>query len=388
MGTKKDIGNAFKERLSEFNDSPNNIVWENIEAKLKKEKEDDRVIPFWLKYGSIAAVLLMILFLNKDSIFNNNSPKNTINTSSNTVTNNENKKSDLINSSNQSNNPINTKILNSKEGAIIALNTNNSSSKTTATKSTSIYKADKKVASNNDVANNLNFKEKTSNILPKEFGENIIEKTLLDSISNSNELASNEEELKKELTIEDSIKSPQKSKWSVYPNASIVYYDGFKTSFKNQTSITYGIYFNYIGSDKFNFRLGVNKLNLKQTYTNNNSTIKQEVNYIEVPLEIKYALTQHKIKTYFVGGFSYLFLNDATKTSTDESNINLIIDNSDSFNQSTLSLNAGLSFQTKIYNNLYLNLEPMFKYHFEPYSVQNDFNPFVISITSGLEYKF
>ena len=140
-----------------------------------------------------------------------------------------------------------------------------------------------------------------------------------------------------------------------------------------------------VNTDRSKFALLDSQWNYIQ---NNTGSLSQNISYIEVPLEIKYALTQHKIKTYFVGGFSYLFLNDATKTSTDESNINLIIDNSDSFNQSTLSLNAGLSFQTKIYNNLYLNLEPMFKYHFEPYSVQNDFNPFVISITSGLEYKF
>jgi hypothetical protein len=68
--------------------------------------------------------------------------------------------------------------------------------------------------------------------------------------------------------------------------------------------------------------------------------------------------------------------------------MNKTLANEDALMKSTLSLNFGMGFQTHIYKNFYLNVEPIFKYHFQPYSKAIGFNPFTISLTGGMEYKF
>mgnify|MGYP001427889143 CR=1 FL=1 len=70
MDTRKDIGQAFKERLSEFKDSPKNLVWENIETELKKDKNDSKIFPLWFNYSKIGILLLLLFFINKESLIN------------------------------------------------------------------------------------------------------------------------------------------------------------------------------------------------------------------------------------------------------------------------------------------------------------------------------
>jgi hypothetical protein len=67
MSERKNIKNLFQEKFENFEVTPDEIVWENIESKLK-EKKKRRVIPFWWKLSGIAAALLIGLFVyNNDS---------------------------------------------------------------------------------------------------------------------------------------------------------------------------------------------------------------------------------------------------------------------------------------------------------------------------------
>ena len=56
MKHKKNIDDLFKEQLSSFEATPSPEVWKHIEAQLKKEKEDRKIIPIWWKLGGVAAV--------------------------------------------------------------------------------------------------------------------------------------------------------------------------------------------------------------------------------------------------------------------------------------------------------------------------------------------
>lgn len=67
MSERKNINKLFQEKFENFEVTPDEIVWENIESKLK-EKKKRRVIPFWWKLSGIAAALLIGLFVyNNDS---------------------------------------------------------------------------------------------------------------------------------------------------------------------------------------------------------------------------------------------------------------------------------------------------------------------------------
>ena len=61
MKHKKNIDDLFKEQLSSFEATPSPEVWKHIEAQLKKEKEDRKIIPIWWKLGGVAAVLAILL---------------------------------------------------------------------------------------------------------------------------------------------------------------------------------------------------------------------------------------------------------------------------------------------------------------------------------------
>jgi hypothetical protein len=64
MNKKKHIDELFKEQLQNFEATPSPDVWNNIQAKMKKEEDDRKVIPIWWKLGGVAAALALLLALN------------------------------------------------------------------------------------------------------------------------------------------------------------------------------------------------------------------------------------------------------------------------------------------------------------------------------------
>lgn len=64
MSKKKHIDELFKEQLQNFEAAPSPEVWNSIQARMKKEKEDRKVIPLWWKLGGVAALLALLLALN------------------------------------------------------------------------------------------------------------------------------------------------------------------------------------------------------------------------------------------------------------------------------------------------------------------------------------
>jgi len=64
MSEKKHIDELFKEQLQNFEATPSPDVWNNIQAKMKKEEDDRKVIPIWWKLGGVAAALALLLALN------------------------------------------------------------------------------------------------------------------------------------------------------------------------------------------------------------------------------------------------------------------------------------------------------------------------------------
>ena len=74
MDEKKHIDRLFQEKLKDFEVFPDAEVWKNIEEQLVKKKKR-RVVPLWLRLGSAAAVLLLLV---GGSIWMFNSEKPTI----------------------------------------------------------------------------------------------------------------------------------------------------------------------------------------------------------------------------------------------------------------------------------------------------------------------
>ena len=72
MSDNKHIDRIFQENFKDFEATPGDAVWNNIEAKLKKKKR--RIMPIWWRYAGIAALLL--LFLSVGGVYWSNSGSN------------------------------------------------------------------------------------------------------------------------------------------------------------------------------------------------------------------------------------------------------------------------------------------------------------------------
>src|SRR6478672_7913701 len=62
MSDKNKIDRLFQEKFRDFEVTPDEKVWENIEAALNKKKKR-RVIPLWWKLTGVAALLLIGLLI-------------------------------------------------------------------------------------------------------------------------------------------------------------------------------------------------------------------------------------------------------------------------------------------------------------------------------------
>ena len=69
MKDKKQIDKLFQERFQNLEATPPPEAWANIQAQLKKEKEDRKVIPLWWKVGGVAALLALLLTIG-NTVFN------------------------------------------------------------------------------------------------------------------------------------------------------------------------------------------------------------------------------------------------------------------------------------------------------------------------------
>lgn len=63
MKEKKNIDRLFQEKFKDFEKSPQEDMWNRISEELDKKEKPSRalIIPLWLKVGSVAAILAIIL---------------------------------------------------------------------------------------------------------------------------------------------------------------------------------------------------------------------------------------------------------------------------------------------------------------------------------------
>ena len=119
-----------------------------------------------------------------------------------------------------------------------------------------------------------------------------------------------------------------------------------------------------------------------------NGTMIQEFGYLEVPLELNYALLDKKLSINLVGGLSSLFLvnnsvtleSEGTSTEMGEAN---------NLNDLNFSTNVGLGINYKLNSTMKVHLEPMFKYQLNMFSeVEGNFQPYSLGVYTGMSFKF
>ncbi len=290
-------------------------------------------------------------------------------------------------------------------------------------------KDDIKIAENN-------YKSITSDkILVEKEGNTTSKKSILESIKKD----------KKESLVD---KSNLFKKWNLTPTVAPVYYSsiGNGSPIDSQYSdnkkeglinLSYGIQVSYNLNKKLSIRSGINKVDLSYNtegiafgyasiadgknknidYATNASTLSisdygndssreqnsvstnlkqeqtigllnQQIGYLEVPLEAKYALVDKKLSIHAIGGVSTLFLEN-NNISIETIDYKMSIGKANNLNTVSFSGNLGVGVDYKLFDKLRLNIEPIFKYQFNTFSENSgNFKPYYLGIYSGLSFNF
>ncbi|TNJ47220.1 hypothetical protein KFZ70_04480 [Tamlana fucoidanivorans] len=490
MSEKKHIDRIFQERFKDFEATPNDAVWNNIEAQLNEKKKKRRIIPIWWRYAGIAA-LLALLFTVGTLIFNDTDTEQEfqiVDTENNPST------STHINAiSDELSKPTSTDSVETPVTHPTSVASNNSSVSSTKSNSSIIRQNIQKntlqnaknpsdsedVGHKTSIKTSVQLKNQTAftknqvNQAPSKASAILINKdevkAFIQEASKNNSVASSESETlnnsinKKDereknhtntLTIEEAIENNKvltekekqpNNRWSVAPNAAPVYFStlGDGSSIDEQfnrnpksgdINMSYGISTSYAINDKIKIRSGINKVNLgyntnnvivyqssrssssalqnvntvdknnesvsfasketlnivsPETFSTSNTTINQNLGYIEIPLEIQYAISNSRLGINVIGGFSSFFLSDNEIHRENQNGQRDYLGEANNINSTSYSANLGFGLNYKFTKKVDLNLEPMFKYQFNTFkNTSGNFTPFFIGIYTGFAIKF
>ena len=240
------------------------------------------------------------------------------------------------------------------------------------------------------------------------------------------------------------------NRWDVSPNFAPVYYNtlgegsSIDPSFSDnpksgEVNLSYGVQISYLINNRLSIRTGINSVDLsyatsdlelgtapvsealktidyrgrelvttavdKGTFSNTppgdnpfgNITPKstsgevkliQDINYYEVPLELKYALLDTKLGVNIIGGFSTLLLGDNI-VYVQADNLEETLGGANNLSSFSFSTNLGFGLDYKLTRSLKFNIEPMFKYQLNPYKDSSvSFKPYYVGVYTGLSFRF
>jgi hypothetical protein len=485
MKKNKNIDSFFKERFSDFEQSPPPEVWSSIKAKLNKEKSERKVIPFWFKTAGVAALLLLLFTLGGKFLLSEKIQKNEVTTQENTPLKNTqepinedavvqgqdaNTILDTSNSQENANSKGNKILQTQKTPSVATSNTTNSlknkSAQITTDKTTKqIIKNTNQVVAKNEKNFTNPVQKSFDNPVVEQSNKEVINEKSIQNISKDSvqETIVAHQETAKKTSIFDAIEEIQENEekvlqqskdnknWEVTPNFAPIYYSSLSNgssidpSFadnpqKSDLTFSYGIQVSYAISNKVKIRSGVNAVNLryatgdvevvsapvavalksinyggkqtvvtvadKGTYTqpsgdtpfenispkstSGNAELTQEIGYLEIPLELQYAVLSNKSKLgiNLIGGFSTLLLNN-NEVYVREGSYKETLGTSNNLSKTSFSTNIGLGINYKFSKKLLFNIEPLFKYQLGTYTDSSvDYKPFYIGVYTGFRFKF
>ena len=432
MIENKNIDRVFQENLKDLEIYPNERVWKNIENQLQGKPQRNYIV-LWQKLSGVAIVFLLLFSIgfgyfriNKKTIIKNGTINN-ISTDNTVVKNTSKQETPVI-------------PLKDIEGDLASATKN----KSLETNEQQVIKTLENIEIK-DIRNSLNSNKNeladlaiTGQNTSKEDAQNKLsqeEKALFDMSfvdQNTNQYA------------DIDIKEKRNKKWSVGPLVSAVYFNTLqegspisndlennkKTS---DEALSYGIKIDYQLSDKIKIQSGVNKVGLayntedvrttlssskipnhtisatnsglhisssirsnvdsevstdQLSKSNSEGDLNQSLEYVEIPLEMKYNIYQSRVGFNVVGGFSTFILTN-NQVSLVSQNATTKLGEANNINIFNFSGNIGVDLDYKINSDWFLNVTPMVKYQFNTFSNSaGNFRPYYFGVYSGINYRF
>ena len=301
MEDKKHIDRLFQENLKDFEVFPDSNVWKNIEQQLVKKKKE-RVIPFWLRLGGVAATILLLIssgiwFYNSDEPVQNKPNTN----STITDVDSEKKENNINNSNDQEN--LQQNQIDSKKGTEVILKTPGKGTiqlknKKTTRYANSIRNNESNISSettngvnnliqgSNTTSVAIDTKNETININSStNFNaetESAIASIKKDEIIDKNKPKEDINEVlkdKENTIVLEEVDPVNTNKWSVGSTIAPVYFNSLASGSPidaalkenrkiTNASISYGVKLNYKINDRLSLQSGINSVELAYTTKN------------------------------------------------------------------------------------------------------------------------
>ena len=405
MRDYKNIDRIFQEKLKDLEVFPPNQSWNSIQKKLAPVSQKKR-LPIWLKFASVAA--LFLLFFSIGTIY-------------------------FIPESDFSRNFLKEKnektVIDQKDSAPLTTSNNKTTDKKITTQSKVTTNIDSESASDIAIISNTdeNKLNENSNLISKKDKNSILVDALNLPLSNAKE---------------EKVKTTQAStgRITVATIFAPIYISslgdgsGIDSQFKDNpasgnSSYSYGVKFAYKLNNKFSVQSGVNLINLGYTTNNiyvtpgvsvigfsnlstnptnlgkpqqfatsklrdlnaidpNKGSLNQVFGYVEIPVELKYSVTDGKLGVNLVGGFSTLLLNK-DEVFIETNSITQSLGSSNNLRSINFSGNIGLDVDYSIRKNLFINVSPMLKVQTNTFSKNSgSVLPYYLGVYTGLNYKF
>lgn len=236
----------------------------------------------------------------------------------------------------------------------------------------------------------------------------------------------------------------QENRWKITPNVAPVYYNSLRSgssigadfsdnSHKGDVNMGYGVQVSYALNDRLSVRTGLNNVDLSYSTSDiiiatgpvsrglpsvkygkkdvvvtaiskhampentgglnlknseQNARLIQDLSYLEVPIELQYALIDRRVGVNLIGGVSTLFLGD-NEISVKSDNFSDVLGSANNLSSVSFSTNVGIGVNYNLSKRFMINVEPMFKYQINPYTDSSvDFKPYYLGVYSGLSFKF
>jgi hypothetical protein len=114
----------------------------------------------------------------------------------------------------------------------------------------------------------------------------------------------------------------------------------------------------------------------------------QQFGYLEIPIELQYALINKSWGLNIIGGVSSLFLVN-NSLSLDSNGDVMEIGTASNMNPLNFSTNIGLGAYYMLNRDVQFSIQPMFKWHLNTFSeTSGQFSPYTLGLYSGLSLKF
>ena len=115
--------------------------------------------------------------------------------------------------------------------------------------------------------------------------------------------------------------------------------------------------------------------------------LNQQFGYIEVPLEVEFAIIDSKFGLNIIGGGSSLFLdNNRVELITGGGKTDL--GEASNINKTSFSTNVGLGMDYNLSKKFSISVEPIFKYQLNAFNNVDNVQPVNFGVYSGLNFKF